>query len=117
MCPVGSSPDFAGNFLHECDLGPLLFLGEFVADFAGSESTLGTEAEAFERNVLRRLVYAPNHGGFVLQLRSFGGDESEHHVLAFGHVGQRCEAARAFVVEFEVEGVDSSAKSVFDTAS
>lgn len=62
MCPVGSSPDFAGNFLHECDLGPLFFFGEFVADFAGSESTLGTEAEAFERNVLRRLVYAPNHG-------------------------------------------------------
>ena len=66
---------------------------------------MGTEAEAFERNVLRRLVYAPNHGGFVLQLRSFGGDESEHHVLALGHIGQRCEAARAFVVEFEVEGV------------
>ena len=78
MCPVGSSPDFAGDFLHECDLGPLLFFGEFVADFAGSESTLGTEAEAFERNVLRRLVYAPNHGGFVLQLRSFGGPSTTY---------------------------------------
>ncbi len=29
-----------------------------------------------------------------------------HHLLAVCHIGERGETARAFVVEFEVEGVD-----------
>ena len=65
-----------------------------------------TEAEAIEGDVLRCLVNASNHGGFVLQFGTLRSDQAEHHLLAVCHIGQGGETARAFVVEFEVEGID-----------
>ena len=49
------SPDFFSDLADECELCPLLLLGQLVADFTGREAALRAEAQTVERNVLRRL--------------------------------------------------------------
>lgn len=92
--------------LHEVYLGPLLFLGELVAYFAGGETTLRTEVQAVEGNVLRGLANAGNDLLAVFQGGLLGGNESQHHLFAFGNLLQGFETARPLVVVLQIEGID-----------
>lgn len=76
------------------------------------KSTLGRYTDLLERifprlacslsNEVGSLVDAGNHLFLVLELREFGGDDTEDHVLVLGEVGKRLETASAGGVVLEV---------------
>ena len=49
-------PDLIRDFFYQCQLSPLLFFGQLVADLAGGESALRAQAQPIQRKVLRGLM-------------------------------------------------------------
>ena len=99
-------PHVGGDLLHEVDLRPLFLLGQFVADFAGSEAALRTEAEVVVGDIQFGICNACLDLRFVLQLRPFGRNQSQYDFLVGRHVFQRFETSGTFVVVFQIERID-----------
>ena len=45
-------PHFFRNFLHKCKFCPLLIFGQLISDLTGCKSTLRTQAQTIQRNIL-----------------------------------------------------------------
>ena len=46
------APDFLSNLFNQRQFRPLLFFSQLIADLAGGETALGTQAQAIYRDVL-----------------------------------------------------------------
>ena len=62
-------PNFFGNFFYKCELCPLLFFGELIADFTRRKAALRTKVKSVKRNVLACLVYSFDYCLLVLKFR------------------------------------------------
>ena len=99
-------PHVACNVTDESELGPLLLLGEFVPDLAGSKSALRRQAEPVQRNQRRSLADSGFHRFRIFQFRSLRGDQSENDFLALRNQCERIKTTGTLVVLLEIEGVN-----------
>ena len=102
------APNFFGNFADKFQLAPLLFFGEHVAFFGGSEAALGAEAKLVNINVLRGFLDAVDDVLLVFQFACFAGYQAEHNLLVFNKT-QRFEITCAVAVVFQIEAVNVAA--------
>ena len=95
-------PDLIRDFFYQCQLSPLLFFGQLVADLAGGESALRAQAQPIQRKVLRGLMNSVDDRLLILQLGGFGGDQAKYNLLIAGYFSQRLKAAGTLIVKFQI---------------
>src|SRR5678816_761259 len=100
------APDLAGGVDAKAQLRPLLIFGQVVAVMGARKAALRADAEVLERHELGRLVDPPLELVLGFELRHLGAHQAEYHLLPFGDVAQRLEAAGALGVELEEEAID-----------
>ena len=91
--------------MNQIYLCPLLSIGQFITDFARGETTLRTETQAIERDILGSLVNAGDNLSLILQHRRFGGYQTQNHLLAICHILQRLETTRTLIVILQIEDI------------
>src|SRR5262249_46510099 len=95
-----SAPDFLGDLDRHAQLGPLFFLRQHVAFFAGGKAALRAQAQLVEVDEFCGFVDAPPDRIPRLELPGLGGDQPEHHGAVLRYQPQRLEAAGALGVVF-----------------
>lgn len=75
-------PYFFRDFLHKCKFCPLLLFGQLVSDLTGCKSTLRTQAQTLQRNILCCFMNSCDHLILIFQFRLFGCDQTKYNFLS-----------------------------------
>src|ERR1700687_1969276 len=102
----GLSPHLARALDAEADFRRLILDRDLIARRGAGEAALRAYRELVEADIFRGLVDALFEQLLGFELGEFGGDESQHDGLVFGHQAQRLESAGARSVVFEEVGID-----------
>ena len=79
-------PNFFCDFFHKCKLCPLLFLCDLVSNLTGCKSTLRTQAQMLQRNILCCFMNSCDHLILIFQFRLLGCDQTKYNFLVRRHL-------------------------------